>query len=188
SVREEGRNAANRVVTTSTASCSTNSDPHRTDVPSSTAVATSLTRLRPCRAAVAYRMRTGPATAARKCQSVPTTMPRSSVGFPGPMRTSRQRRTGRGGSGGVPRASRCAAAGCYRQDLTRYDSLPADTGPLPYRRSNFGEVCPQLADRLVLLVADALGRRLQLRGDVLHRPALEAQVQDAPLPCAEQRL
>src|SRR5262249_19364092 len=48
------------------------------------------------------------------------------------------------------------------------------------------EMPAQLPDRLVLLVADALGGHAHLLGDVLHRPALEAPLQDALLPRAEQ--
>ena len=40
---------------------------------------------------------------------------------------------------------------------------------------------PQLADRLVLLVADALDRQVEFAGDLLDRPALQAQPQDALL-------
>src|SRR5262245_51491770 len=48
------------------------------------------------------------------------------------------------------------------------------------------EVPAQLPDRLVLFVANPLGRHAHLLGDVLHRPALEAPLQDALLPRAEQ--
>src|SRR4051812_3940708 len=48
------------------------------------------------------------------------------------------------------------------------------------------QVRPQFPHRLVLLVADALRRQRQLRRDVLHRPALEAHLQDLLLPIAEQ--
>src|SRR5262249_30933426 len=48
-------------------------------------------------------------------------------------------------------------------------------------RPVLGEVGPQFADGLVLLVADALWRQAQLLGRVLHGPTLEAQLQDALL-------
>src|SRR5262245_26074988 len=40
----------------------------------------------------------------------------------------------------------------------------------------------QLADGFVLLIADSFRRALHLRSNFMHRPAVEAQLQDALLP------
>src|SRR5205823_2511226 len=54
------------------------------------------------------------------------------------------------------------------------------------RERAVGEVVLELADGLVFLVADPLGRELQLVGDLMHLPAVEAQPEDLLLAGAEQ--